>query len=81
VSKETTTSIPGKVNQLRLKLIEEEILIEKEGKYILQKDIVLSSSSYAAALVAGTSRSGPQSWKNAENKTLKHLEEQLIKNN
>lgn len=79
VSKETSTSIPGKVKQLRLKLIEEEILIEREDKYILPKDIVLSSSSYAAALVAGTSRSGPQSWKNIENKSLKQLEEQMIK--
>ena len=79
VSKETSTSIPGKVKQLRLKLIEEEILIEREDKYIFPKDIVLSSSSYAAALVAGTSRSGPQSWKNIENKSLKQLEEQIIK--
>jgi len=80
ISKETTTSIPGKINLMRNKLIEDEILIEQNGKFILTKDIILSSSSYAAALVAGTSRSGPQSWKDSSGKTLKAIEESLIKN-
>jgi len=80
LSLQTTTSIPGKINQLRDRLIEERVLIEENDKLILSKDIVLSSPSYAAALVAGTSRSGPQSWKDATGKTLKALEENLIKN-
>ena len=80
ISNETTTSIPGKINVLRKKLIEENTLIERKNKLILMKDIILSSSSYAAALVAGTSRSGPQSWKDSKGKTLKAIEEKLIKN-
>lgn len=80
ISIETTTSIPGKINEMRNKLIEDEVLIEQNSKFILTKDIILSSSSYAAALVAGTSRSGPQSWKDSSGKTLKALEESLIKN-
>ena len=51
---------------MRNKLIVEKTLVEENNKLILKKDIVLSSSSYAAALVAGTSRSGPQSWKNSK---------------
>jgi predicted GIY-YIG superfamily endonuclease len=80
ISLETTTSIPGKINLMKNKLIEDHIFIEQNNKLILTKDIVLSSSSYAAALVAGTSRSGPQSWKDSNGKTLKALEESLIKN-
>ena len=35
----------------------------------------MSSSSYAAALIAGTARSGPQSWFDSEGKSLKELED------
>lgn len=80
ISTKTTQSIPGKIKALREKLITDKILIERENKLILTKEIVLSSPSYAAALVAGTSRSGPQSWKNKKGDTLKSLEEKLIKN-
>lgn len=79
ISLQTTASVPGKISQLRDKFIAENILRERNNKLILTKDIVLSSSSYAAALVAGTSRSGPQSWKDIKGKTLKYLEENLIK--
>jgi len=80
ISKSTTASIPDKIKILRDKLIVENILIENEDFYKLSKDIVVSSSSYAAALVAGTMRSGPQSWKNSNEKNLKDIEESLIKN-
>jgi hypothetical protein len=80
ISIKTTASIPGKMRVMRQKLIEDKTIIEQSDKLVLMKDIVLSSSSYAGALVAGTSRSGPQSWKNAKGITLKNLEESLIKN-
>tara|TARA_B100000809_G_scaffold250241_1_gene282488 strand:+ start:34 stop:912 length:879 start_codon:yes stop_codon:yes gene_type:complete len=80
ISLQTTASIPGKIKLMRQKLIEDKTLIEQSDKLVLIKDIVLSSSSYAGALVAGTSRSGPQSWKNSKGITLKNLEESLIKN-
>ncbi len=79
ISLNTTTSVPGKISQLRLKLIENNDVIEKNEKFHLVRDLIVSSSSYAAALVAGTSRSGPQSWKNKSGKTLKQIEEELIK--
>lgn len=47
---------------MRNKLIEDEVLFKRNNKFILPKDIIFSSSLYyAAALVAGTSRSGNQS--------------------
>lgn len=79
ISKETTQSIPGKVTQLRNKLIEDAILKDNGKDYILTKNTLISSPSYAAALVAGTSRSGPQSWKDKSGKTLKEIEENLLK--
>ncbi|GAB4155577.1 MAG: GIY-YIG nuclease family protein [Winogradskyella sp.] len=80
ISATTTASIPGKINILRDKLIEDGVLINKGKHFILSKDIIVSSSSYAAAFVAGTMRSGPQSWKDSSGKNLKELEESLVKN-
>ena len=79
VSLKTTQSIPGKIKELRKKYIDDSLLVEMKDKLILTKDIVLSSPSYAAALVAGTSRSGPQSWKDIKGRSLKSLEESLIR--
>ena len=79
ISINITQSIPTKINELRNKLLAEKTLIENSSKLILTKDIILSSPSYSAAFVAGTSRSGPQSWKDINGNTLKSLEESLIK--
>lgn len=74
----TTQSIPGQVKSIREKLIAEGHLEEKENHLLLTKDTLISSSSYAAALIAGTSRSGPQSWKDKSGRTMKALEDSLI---
>ena len=79
ISIEAMTSSPKKVDQLRDKLIEYNEVIERNKKYCLTKNVVVSSPSYAASLVAGTNRSGPQSWKNKDGKTLKQIEEELVK--
>lgn len=63
---------------IRDKLIEDGILIKNGDNFRLEKDTLLSSSSYAAVLVAGTSRSGPQSWMDKQGRTLKAIEEQLL---
>ena len=80
ISIKTNVSMPGKIKLLKQRLISEKNLIQKENHYVLTKDIILSSSSYAADLVAGSSRSGPQSWKNEQKMTLKKIEAQLINN-
>lgn len=73
-------SMPGKLGQIKEDWIKDGTLAQAENHYVLIKDVLLSSSSYAAALVAGTARSGPQSWINEKGQTLKLLEESLLKN-
>ena len=78
VSGEARKSMPGKTLAIREKWIAEGTL-QPEGKnYRLTKDSILSSSSYAAVIVAGTSRSGPQSWIDEKGRTLKAVEEILL---
>ncbi|PCK30598.1 GIY-YIG nuclease family protein [Pseudoalteromonas piscicida] len=78
ISKKSSTSMPGKSKLIKEKMIEDGALEEREDCYILMKDKLISSSSYAASLVAGNSRSGPQSWKTNNGEMLKALEERLV---
>jgi hypothetical protein len=80
VSDMLNPSMPGKLGQIKEDWIKDGTLAQAENHYVLIKDVLLSSSSYAAALVAGTARSGPQSWINEKGQTLKLLEESLLKN-
>ena len=73
-------SMPGKLGQLKADWIKDGTLTKTDNHYLLTKDLLLSSSSYAAALVAGTARSGPQSWLNEKGDSLKMIEESLLKN-
>ncbi|MDA3897358.1 MAG: GIY-YIG nuclease family protein [Desulfobacteraceae bacterium] len=75
----TSNSMPGKTFAIREKWIQEGLLIKEKDCYRLAKDSILSSSSYAAVLIAGTSRSGPQSWVDEKGRTLKAVEEQMLK--
>jgi hypothetical protein len=77
-AKTTSSLSPGWV-ALREKWIAENVLVLSGDTYILQKDSLVSSSSCAAALVAGTTRSGPQSWQDEKGLTLKAIEEALLK--
>lgn len=78
VSSSTSPSMPGNSKSIRDSWISEGLL-KLEGKnYKLIKDMLVSSSSYAAVIVAGTSRSGPQSWQDNAGRTLKVIEEQML---
>jgi hypothetical protein len=70
--------MPGNTKKIRDALIEEGTLKMAGENYKLLKDTLFSSSSYAAAVVAGTSRSGPQSWQDSTGRTLKVIEEQIL---
>jgi len=70
-------SMPGKTLAIRNTWILEGILVLDGDSYVLVTDQVVSSSSYAAAIVAGTSRSGPQSWIDTNGKSLKQVEQEL----
>jgi hypothetical protein len=78
VSGKISQSMPGKTNLIREKWIADGTLVQNGENYKLMKDSILSSSSYAAVIVAGTSRSGPQSWIDAQGRSLKAVEEFLI---
>ncbi|MDO6545506.1 GIY-YIG nuclease family protein [Photobacterium sanguinicancri] len=78
ISLNSSTSMPGKSLSIKEQMISEGTLTEFSTYYELNKDKLLSSSSYAAALVAGNSRSGPQSWKTENGELLKKLEERLV---
>jgi len=74
----SSPSMPGKNLIIKEKMIEDGLLEDKGSYYLLVKDKLMSSSSYAAALVAGNSRSGPQSWKTPSGDYLKIIEERLV---
>lgn len=78
VSSSTSPSMPGNSKFIRDSFISDGLL-KLEGKnYKLIKDTLVSSSSYAAVIVAGTSRSGPQSWQDSTGRTLKIIEDQIL---
>lgn len=75
LSRSNTDSIPGKLASIKERLLADGALAADGERLVATEDILLSSSSYAAAIVTGTSRSGPQSWKTPAGKTLKDLED------
>jgi hypothetical protein len=78
ISKNQSDSMPGKLSNLKKKLIAEGSLIEHSDHFLTVSDLLFNSSSYAAAIVAGTSRSGPQSWKTSDGQTLKQREDAVF---
>lgn len=78
VSGKTTGSMPGKTLSIREKWITDGTLQPFGDNFRLTKDCIVSSSSYAAVIVAGTSRSGPQSWIDEKGRSLKAVEESLL---
>ncbi len=79
VSISATQSLAVGWRAIRDKWIADGILKLSGENYRLEKDSLVSSPSCAAALVAGTTRSGPQSWQDETGRTLKAIEEQLLK--
>ena len=79
-SKNNTDSISGKLIKLKERLLQDGALEDKNNILIATEDILMSSPSYAAAIVAGTSRSGPQSWKANNGKTMKQIEDESLSN-
>lgn len=78
IAEKSSESMPGKSKSIKNKMIEDGALEKHNDHYLLIKDKLISSSSYAASLVAGNNRSGPQSWKTNEGEMLKALEERLV---
>lgn len=54
------------------------VLVASGDVLISNEDILMTSLSYEAAIVAGTSRSGPKSWKSRDERYLKELEDKAM---
>lgn len=76
VAKDAQPSTPKHVVALRQAALTEGALVEQGDHLVLPEDMAFTSSSTAAAFVAGSSRSGPLSWHTTAGATLKQLEEQ-----
>jgi hypothetical protein len=74
-SKSHTDSLNQKLVKLKDQLLSDGRFADEGDHLRLTQDLLMSSSSYAAALIAGTARSGPQSWFDSEGKSLKELED------
>lgn len=77
-SKTNTDSLGGKIVKMKEQMLADGRIIDKGDYLLLAEDVLMSSSSYAAALIAGTSRSGPQSWFSADGKSLKEIEDDVL---
>lgn len=75
-AKNNSDSLNNKLAKLKEQLIADGRLVAEQDHFVLTEDLLMSSSSYAAALIAGTARSGPQSWYAADGRSLKQLEDQ-----
>jgi len=78
LSKTNSESAALRVVKLKDQLLADGRVLDVGGHLVLQEDVLVSSSSYAAVMVAGTSRSGPQSWCTPDGRTLKVLEESAV---
>lgn len=77
-SKINSDSVSGKIIKMKDQLLADGRIIDKGDHLLLAEDVLMSSSSYAAALIAGTARSGPQSWFAANGKSLKEIEDSAL---
>ena len=71
-----TSSFHKYMADLRLNLIEREVLKKNGDDLTLTQDYCFSSPSTAAAIILGRNANGRTEWKNSKGKTLKELQEQ-----
>jgi hypothetical protein len=78
VARTNSDSAAGRVVKTKEQLLADGRLAQQGDHLVLQEDFLMSSSSYAAVLVAGTARSGPQSWLTPDGRTLKSIEDAAV---
>lgn len=72
-TKKVLPSCRGTIINLREKLIEDDIIKEKDGKLYFAEDYIFSSPSTAGGVILGRATNGWVTWKNKEGKTLDEL--------
>lgn len=80
-TKNLQQSMPNGYKELRDKLINNETLILEGTKYIFKKNALFNTATPAAAVIVGRSVTGPQTWKSADGKTLKEIEQERLSAN
>lgn len=78
-SRTNTESAAMRVVKFKEQLQADGRLIPEGDHLVFSEDVLVSSSSYAAVLVAGSARSGPQSWLTSDGRTLKSIEDAAVK--
>lgn len=79
ISQTTSSGLHKRLIDIKNQALISGELEDNKDHYVLLKDKIFTSSSYAASYVTGNNRSGPKSWKTDNGKTLKALEEELLK--
>lgn len=78
IARDNASSASVRSIQTKEQLINDGRLKLNDNYFVLEEDVLLSSSSHAAGLVAGTARSGPQSWFTKDGRTLKSIEDAAV---
>jgi hypothetical protein len=73
-TKQEAAQLGQTYKNLRQNLVSKQVLLDAGVCYVFTEDHLFTSSSAAAAVVAGSNRSGPQTWKNAEGQSLRDIE-------
>ena len=74
-------SLSDRYKKIWQSYIDDGTLKHNGTRYEFQRDVIFNTPSPAASIVAGSHVSGPQSWKDANGKSLKKIEEEQIKDN
>lgn len=80
-AKNLQQSMSNGYKELRDKLINNETLVLEGNKYIFKKNTLFNTATPAAAVIVGRSVTGPQTWKSADGKTLKEIEQERLSAN
>lgn len=67
---EASDGLDERYRERRAGLVEQGVLSEEGGSYRFERDVLFGASSAAASVVAGTRRSGPESWESEEGEEL-----------
>lgn len=78
-AKDIKPSLHRGYRELREKLIKNETLVLEGNKYVFKKNTLFDTATPAAAVIVGYSITGPQTWKNKDEKSLKDIEQELLK--
>ena len=76
--KTTTASLGGNVAVLRARLVERGVLVDAGGMFRMDEDFQFTSPSLASSTLLGRSDNGRTSWKTADGRTLKEIQEAAL---